>query len=393
MIIILFITIAVGTMFIELNTSLTGAVDSVMKNANGEVFSFYPNVTEQDIIDAQWDFQLAVENKVEQLAQTYDFQYENYRYSVLKENGHIIRAYSAGRTIDRPHLCAGRDTPVRGELLLDIGYADSRHVSVGDRLSLSSEEYTVVGLVVFPDKLSPIVDDSGIPYDRSTQALVMMNSGDFSDLEEDKCDEYVAIAGESCDYDELSDDLGFFSVIMSADNPQILSTVNSKISMNKIILSFALTIMFTIALLLLVMTIAGQIDIDASNLGVMKALGYKNSELARQYLVYFFIVLAPSVLGYAAGRLVLPYFTRLMTGDLTLPTGTDGINWVILLLLTVAPAALFALFGFVMALLKVSKPALNMIRSGGKKGANRIARAANKGIKPERYLKGVKKLC
>lgn len=391
--IILIITITIGMMFIELNKQMTFFLEDIKSHSNVEDFSFYPNIIAEEIINFDGDYTKALEEKVEFFSEKYHFTYENHIYKVLKENDKIIRIYQPKRKIDTPYIISGSGLVTDdGGAVIDLSYADYHNISVGDVISCNGKDFEIRGIALFPDKLSPIVDNTGLPYNRSNQMILMVSEADFKKIDVNENYEIVGIANENFDIKSFENDNEVYTLTRAKENPQIFKTVESKIMMNTIILSFSLTLLFSIVALLLIMTIVNSINTETAQIGVMKALGCTNWEISCGYFKYFIVILFPCLIGYAIGYLLLPEFSRAMMSDVIFPISSQNINLVIFILLTLCPAIVFSVLAWMVAVCKVKKPALELIRSGGKKRENSIVRNMNKNLKHRTYLKNLRKI-
>ena len=390
--IILIITVAIGMMFLELNQQMASSVLDIKSHTNMEEFSFYPSLKTEDIMHvAGNDYSLALQKKAEELSQNYDFSFEGHTYKVAKNDDQVVRFYQEGRTIDKLYVIDGADSPSNGCVLIDYSYADYHNLSVGDHITVDGKNFEISGIVLYPDKMAPVVDNTGLPYNRNSQVILTLSTTDFEHLDIKENYEFVGIGGETFDLNALQNDASVYAVIAAEENPQILKTVASKSSMNATVLYFSMTLLFSIAALLLIMTILNSINAEAPRLGVMKALGFTDFEISRKYFLFFFMIFLPCAIGYGLGFWLLPYFSSIMLSDMALPVSRVNINYIIAAILVFAPAAVFSVLAYLVSVLKMRKPALELIRSGGKKRENRIVRRVNKRITTGNYLNGIRK--
>ena len=154
--VITFMTIFLGTCFLETNQNMNAGLEN-LEEYNIEDFSFIPNVSEQEIIDASGDYKAALETKTESLAEKYDFVWEKREYAVLKDRKKIVRVYDEKREIDKLYFYKGNN-PSEEEISIDYKYASANDCKVGDKFKLDGNEYTISGIVVFQDMISPIVE-------------------------------------------------------------------------------------------------------------------------------------------------------------------------------------------------------------------------------------------
>ncbi|HAU86670.1 MAG TPA: hypothetical protein DCW90_14630 [Lachnospiraceae bacterium] len=388
--VITFMTIFLGTCFLETNQNMNAGLEN-LEEYNIEDFSFIPNVSEQEIIDASGDYKAALETKTESLAEKYDFVWEKREYAVLKDRKKIVRVYDEKREIDKLYFYKGNN-PSEEEISIDYKYASANDCKVGDKFKLDGNEYTISGIVVFPDMISPIVDNTGKIYNDKNQCIAIVNSSYFEKME-DKTTGFVGTYRKNSKdvRDEMKQDSDFYSFVESKENPQIYATFDSQKNMNLIILGFSMGILATITILLLYITISRQIKNEYQNLGVLKALGYKKSEISFKYLFYFIIIGVPAVLGYFVGHLVVPNFYGLLCHSFSIPFAENPVSILNLAFLAIIPSFWFGILAYIISIISVRKPALSMIKNIVKEKAGRIVRRRNKKITMDNYLKGVRR--
>lgn len=111
---------------------------------------------------------------------------------------------------------------------------------------------------------------------------------------------------------------------------------------------------------LLFFSIERYIEENKQNMGLLKALGYHNQEIARSFSKFAI----PTFMGCSAGYLIAFAFSKLfyqeMNGDI-LPDFTFQFHLDIFLLLIFIPTILVLFFSLLIAFIKLRKPALDMI--------------------------------
>ncbi len=129
-----------------------------------------------------------------------------------------------------------------------------------------------------------------------------------------------------------------------------------------------------IALLMLVFYIKMYVDGHARQLGIMKAMGYTNGEIALKFWVFGFGVFLGAALGCGAGYAIMPLIYSQMTVEgLKIPI---RFNFWLPLVMVLLPAAIFSAFSCGYAYLALKRPVGDMLRG---KTSNKLNRtAANK---------------
>lgn len=390
--VIVFLTVALGACFLESNQHMEEGL-GLLEECNPQDFTFFPDVKKDELMEAEGDYQKAADQKAEKLAETYQFTWEKREYVVLWDREKTIRMYPEDRKIDRYQLVEGK-YPKDAEVMIDYNYAMENGQRVGDVFPIGKDIYTISAIAVLPDQISPVVDNTGKMYDEKTQCIVVVKEDVFEQYTKSKTVNvtYAGLFPQDAERDiqKMKQDENFHLFLESTENPQILSAVNSQKTMNQIIMGFSMGILGSVTVLLLLITISGQIREEYKNLGVLKALGYTGFEVSRKYLFYFFIVGIPAVAGYAAGHRLADLFYELVFGTFSVPYVRRGIVPENLLVLAVIPTLIFTATAFLWAMIKVRRPALVMIYNETSAAANRIVVWLNKKIQFSDYLKGVR---
>ena len=211
------------------------------------------------------------------------------------------------------------DKDSKDGIWLDKEFAEARGLGVGDTLSLSYEAYevtaTIAGLVETPDHAYSIKDSTEIFPDHNTfgyaylskaalpgliQAFipfptVLIDLNDPSQFQETKnrlqsaLPKILAVTGR----DELASYAGYQSEVEEGET-----------------YSFVFTALFLfIAILSVITTMNRFIKKERTQIGTLKALGYRRSRIVRHYISYNFVLsIAASVLGIIAGLLFIGRF-------------------------------------------------------------------------------------
>ena len=111
-----------------------------------------------------------------------------------------------------------------------------------------------------------------------------------------------------------------------------------------------------LAVLLLFFYIKQFIDDHKEELGILKALGYQNVELAKHFWIFSCSVFLGALLGFASS------FYDLRNQKGFLPTIEIHFHWQLFLAMVILPTLLFALLGIGYALIKLKQPSLYLLK-------------------------------
>ena len=117
-----------------------------------------------------------------------------------------------------------------------------------------------------------------------------------------------------------------------------------------------------LAVLLLFFYIKQFIDDHKEELGILKALGYRNVELAKHFWIFSCSVFLGALLGFASSFFFMKDFYGLRNQKALLPNIEIHFHWQLFLAMVILPTILFALLGIGYALVKLKQPSLYLLK-------------------------------
>lgn len=236
---------------------------------------------------------------------------------------------------------------------LDIRFAEAKNLTVGDNISFTFEGMTVEkeikGLGYSPEHLYQTSDSSMIPdYDKMGFAYLSYEAFPVSDVSYNVL--LVKYGGNSSNYEkQLDDDLtrDYSSFLPRAQHPSF-AEFQDETEQHQMMTDVIPVIFIIISMLTLLTTMTRIINNQRMQIGVLKALGFKNRTIMFHYISYgFWMVLAGSILGLILGPLTLPPIMFEEMADLySIPYWLTGFNisFIVVTLLMVVLAALISYF-------------------------------------------------
>lgn len=125
-------------------------------------------------------------------------------------------------------------------------------------------------------------------------------------------------------------------------------------------------------IVMLVFYIKQYIDAHGKELGILKAMGYSNFKIAKNFSLFGCTVLTGAVLGFIVALTIMPMFYQVQNEDNILPEIPIHIHSKLVVLLIVLPSLLFAVLATLYAYLKLKIPALELIKG---KSVHKIRKA------------------
>lgn len=195
---------------------------------------------------------------------------------------------------------------------LDARFADSKNLTIGENMTFEFNgievEKEIKGLGYSPEHVYQTSDSSMIPdYDKMGFAYMSYKAFPLDDVPYNVL--LVKYDGSDSNYEkQLDDDLDRdYSSFMPRSQHPSFAEFQDETEQHKMMTDVIPVIFIIISMLTLLTTMTRIIDNQRTQLGVLKALGFKNRTIMFHYISYgFWMVLAGSILGFILGPLTLP---------------------------------------------------------------------------------------
>lgn len=229
--------------------------------------------------------------------------------------------------ISKFYLVEGKDVDIDDEdgVWLDKRFADAKHLNVGDNISFSVNGLTInkeiKGLGYSPENVYTPSDTSIITDFNKTGYAYLSYKAFPAQIQYNVL--LVDFDGNPNDYvADLDSVIGgnYSSFVKQADH-QSVSQFNEELDQHKMMGDIFPVVFILIAVLTLLTTMTRIINHQRTQIGVLKAVGFKDRTIMLHYISYgFWLVLAGSILGLILGPLTLPkLFLESMQAVYTLP--------------------------------------------------------------------------
>lgn len=257
----------------------------------------------------------------EELEEAWNVEIEQQSYMDLTEDtqGFEVRVFTPNEKVDVSVITEGRELQAEDEILISPLLAEKNQIHIGDRLTLSGTEYTVVGFCVRYDYmfcLKNVNDTFSIPASFGVGEIL---PGAFAKLDQEDVSRYEAILYHEDNEWEVRKDLydRFRTAnYVAAENNNRIATAQDQMkelaATNNEILPGCLAFM----VILIAAVLGRKIKNERRMIGILNALGYKKRELALHYSVFGMIPgLLGSLLGIVLAKLILKPFGNLVFED------------------------------------------------------------------------------
>lgn len=164
-------------------------------------------------------------------------------------------------------------------------------------------------------------------------------------------------------------------------NPQGIIMYNAQVASGKVVAGVSGGCLVVTTVVLLIFYVKNYIDSHGKELGILKALGYSEINIARRFWVFGISVLIGTVIGYAAAAVYMPTFYDIQNDMELLPEMQPEFHSFLTFSLIAFPTVFFMLLSVLYAFFKMKHPVLGLLResqnikirkSKGKKTMKRI---------------------
>ena len=144
--------------------------------------------------------------------------------------------------------------------------------------------------------------------------------------------------------------------------PEIQAAYDAQVAISCLIASISGAVLSLTSMLLLFFYIRQFIDQHKPELGILKAMGYKNWEIARKFWIFSLPVGLGTGAGYLSSFAMMPHFYHLRNQSGVLPEITIMQHWSLFLFLVVLPTLTFAALAVLYASYCLRLPALDLLK-------------------------------
>lgn len=138
---------------------------------------------------------------------------------------------------------------------------------------------------------------------------------------------------------------------------------NAQVSTAKVVCLVSGGCLLITSVVMLMFYIKHYIDTHKKELGILKALGYSNLKVAKNFWVFGISALIGTVIGFGGAFLIMPRFYALQNEDKMLPEIAIHFHPSIFLYFVILPAVGFSLLAIGYAWYKLKRPALSLLRN------------------------------
>lgn len=148
-------------------------------------------------------------------------------------------------------------------------------------------------------------------------------------------------------------------IIMSQ---QAMIFYEAQVSTAKVVCAVSGGCLLVTEVIMLLFYIKHYIDTHKKELGILKALGYSNLKIAKNFWVFGISVFMGALIGFCTAFLIMPKFYELQNEDKILPEIAIHFHPSILICLVILPTLAFSILSIIYACLKLKRPTITLLK-------------------------------
>lgn len=318
-----------------------------------------------------------------------------YHDFLLNDKGHSIRVYKNRSSINIPNIKSGRLPENSGEIaILDL-YSSVNNVTLNSKLtfgnpaddvsgSLSTvKDFTVVGIVSFPDYVCIYQNSTDTGYKQRTFAISVVTDEDFAYVVGEKntpnygytyrfntrptpgneavLNLELKNSINQILYEDMS--LNFIKEFTPQGQNRCIFTGNGFAKQYDALVMVFLYIMVVVIAFAFGISTISRINEESKTMGTLRASGYTRGNLVGLYSILpLFIVITSAIIGDLIGFFVFaPFFANIFLGLLSLPTVSFSLTGIELLATTIIPALLMLIINVIILVVAFKIPVKRLL--------------------------------
>jgi hypothetical protein len=143
---------------------------------------------------------------------------------------------------------------------------------------------------------------------------------------------------------------------------QVLIFYEAQVSTAKVVSIVSGGCLLATSVIMMIFYIKHYIDTHKKELGILKALGYSDLQIAKNFWVFGISVFIGTVIGFGGAFLLMPSFYKLQNEGNILPEIIIHFHPILLVCFVVVPTVLFAILAVFYACYKLKKPVLFLLK-------------------------------
>ncbi len=312
-------------------------------------------------------------------------------YFTFGSDSYKIRVLKATQEINLSYFVKGGAPQNDQEIAVSDTFAKNNNLDIGSTIDINGTTYTVSGFVLFPD-YSLASFSSDLILDNKTQTPALMTDNAFNHLAQS---DQFAVAG-TFDRGYTKDqfktdviltyrtdsDLSFITNIVLTANNIRSGGVYADMAGGKAESIGVSLLISLIALMIVGIMVSKILNSQRGPIGLLKSMGYKNSEIALPYILFIGIMSLPAILiGYYLGYLFAEPLKNMILEFYLLPAIAIQQTAKTFIISVVIPFTFIVGLGYIVIVRMLNKKPVELLNPQVASSSNLLTREASKYLK------------
>ena len=261
---------------------------------------------------------------------------------------HTFRFIRETTEVNLTYLIEGHMPERVNEIAIFREYALQNNLNMGDILDINGRLFTITAFIAVPDYIYPIFSFDSPLFTPATQTLAVVVDAVYESLEGRELVLYSGMFHEPPpNMDEVIQEIGNFPGVSYSMNNQTnirISTIDFQLTGNRLLALTFSGLLLMMSIVVLVLILKKRIQAERVQIGIFKAMGYKERAIIAGYLIYPLLASFIGALsGYFLGVGVAVNLAASYVVNFVIPTVGFYLTWRLFLLGVIVPVAVIML--------------------------------------------------
>lgn len=283
-------------------------------------------------------------------------EYKNVNYD-LNGDSHKLRILKDNDTVNLSFFTKGVTPQNNTEIAIGETYANANNLDIGDKINVEGTDYTISGFVLFPDYSLAILSEV-LVFDNKTQSLALLSDDSFEDITTPVGFHIGGVINNGLsnkDFESLvlddyrtNDDIYFVTSILLTEMNMRSGAIYGEIEGGEASGLMLSILIASIAILIVAIMVSKILQSQRGAIGILKSMGYKNSEITLPYVFFIAILAFPALItGYFLGVIAAEPFKNAYLIFYLLPSGPITQSISTFVVAVVVPLSFITILGYI----------------------------------------------
>ena len=344
--------------------------------------------------------------KIAVAAKNKDFTYEKEIAKTVTDKKYTYKVIplNKDKKMNKPFLLEGKFPTKENEITVLPRFAEKNNLKIGDKQKINDKEYKITGFAFAPDHIYPMLSMSAPMFDEKYNCIIFtkedtyeniagltesiyvgkfnykVNREDTFEIDEKKLQKEKKFVSKNPAFKVFEEEKDYVS--FSPHTILRLMRINAlqmEFENNRTFALYFLYVLLTISVVIIVIITKKRIEDERLQIGVLKSLGYKGTQIAVSYLVYPIIgSIIGGILGFLLGSMLSDPVTKIYISFFNLPMDTFKFNLKYLVTSITVPVIVLSILSYLVTIYMLRKKPLDLLKEGSNLKVNKLSKLVNK---------------